>query len=652
MIEIVKRIIPMFAALLLSLTLSAGEKTYSVQSPDKRIDVAVQIGGRITWTVRVDGTEILVPSPISMTVNGKVLGENAKLKKSKITSADELVTPVVKTKSATIRNHYNELVLTFTDQFSLIFRLFNEGVAYRFTTAFKGEITVDAEEVTYHFTGDNKIWFPEEESFQSHNERLYKYLSVKEIKEPRFCSTPVLVEAQKGLRLAISESHLEDYPGLWLKGTGTNALKGISPGYPLEVKQRNDRDVYVTKHAEYLAKTSGTREYPWRIMAVAYNDGELITNQLVYLLSKPTPLEDTSWIIPGKVPWDWWNANNITGVDFRAGVNTETYKYYIDFAADHGLEYVVLDEGWYKLGDVMQLAPGIDMEELAAYAGKRKVGIILWVVWKALDDKLAEALDQFEKWGIKGIKVDFMQRDDQWMVNYYYRVAREAAKRKILVDFHGAYKPCGLNREYPNVITGEGVKGLENGKWSADITPEHDVTIPFIRMWAGPMDFTPGAMINATKSDFRAVFNKPMSLGTRCHQMAMYVVYESPLQMLSDNPVHYLKEAECFDFIRKTPTVWDETRVLEAKTGSHILLARRNGNLWYLGGMTNWEAREFTVDLSFLEPGKSWSAEIFRDGINADRNAVDYKKSIQQLKSGEKLTVKMAPGGGWCARIE
>ncbi len=642
----------MFAALFLAGSLIAGDKTFNIQSPDNRISVTVVTGAKTTYSVKVDGKEILAPSPLSLTVNGKILGENTKVKKNKQVTVDEKISPVLKTKCAVIRNHYNQLALSFSDQFGLVFRVFNEGVAYRFTTAFPGEITVDAEQVTYQFAGDNQIWFPEEESFQSHNERLYKHLAVKDIGDSRFCSTPALVEVPEGIRLAISESHLEDYAGLWLKGTGSNTLKGIFPGYPLEVQQRNDRDVVVTRHAGWLAKTAGTREFPWRIMAVAYNDGELITNQLVYLLSKPTSLEDTSWIKPGKVPWDWWNANNITGVDFRAGVNTNTYKYYIDFAADNGLEYVVLDEGWYKLGNIMQLSPDINMDELAAYAKKRNVGIVLWAVWKSLDDKLVEALDQFEKWGIKGIKVDFMQRDDQWMVNYYYRVAKEAAKRKILVDFHGAYKPCGLNRQYPNVITGEGVRGLENSKWSADITPEHDVTLPFIRMWAGPMDFTPGAMINATKSDFKAVFNKPMSQGTRCHQMAMYVVYESPLQMLADNPVHYQKEAECFDFIKKVPTVWDETRVLEAKTGQYILLARRNGNKWYLGGMTNWDARELTVDLSFLETGKNWSAEIVQDGINADRNAVDYKKITRTVKSGDKITLKMAPGGGWCARIE
>jgi alpha-glucosidase len=647
-----EKLIPMFLLVLLTGTLSAGNKNYIVASPDNRITVNITTGEKIMYSVNCSGTEILAPSPLSLTVNGKALGVNAIIKKSKTVTVDEQVTPVVKTKCATIRNHYNELTLTFSEQFGLIFRVFNDGLAYRFTTSFKEDIKVNSEEVVFNFPGDYKIWFPEEESFQSHNERLYKYLAVKEIAEPRFCSTPALVEAPQNLRIAISESQLEDYAGLWLKGTGSNSLKGVFPGYALEVKQNNDRDVYVTKHADFIAKTNGTREFPWRIMAIAFNDGELITNQLVYLLSKPSQIEDTSWIKPGKVAWDWWNYCNITGVDFRAGVNTETYKYYIDFAAANGLEYVIFDEGWYKLGDLMKISPGMDMDELAAYAAKKNVGIILWVVWKSLDDKLEEALDQFRKWGIKGIKVDFMQRDDQWMVNYYYRVAKEAAKRKLLVDFHGAYKPCGLNREYPNMITSEGVKGLENSKWSTDITPEHDVTIPFIRMWAGPMDFTPGAMINAAKSDFRAVFNKPMSQGTRCHQMAMYVVFESPIQMLSDNPVHYLKETECFGFIKKVPAVWDETRVLEAKIGQYILVARRSGNTWFLGGMTNWEPREFTVDLSFLEAGKTSSVEIFQDGINADRNAMDYKKITTTAKKGDKISVKLAPGGGWCARIQ
>jgi len=642
----------MLLSVLLAGNLTAADKQFSLRSPDGKIVVNIAVGEKIEYSVATSGKEIIASSPLSLTVNDKVLGINAKIKKSKTITVDEMVSPVVRTKCAAIRNHYNELTLTFAGQFGIQFRAFNEGVAYRFTTSYPEKIRINGEEAVINFAGDYKIWFPEEEKFQSHNERLYKYLPIREIASPSFCSTPALVDAGADLKVAISESDLEDYAGLWLQGTGKNSLKGIFPGYPLEVKQRNDRDVPVTQFADYIADTKGTREFPWRIMAFARNDGELITNQLVYLLSKPSQIEDTSWIKPGKVAWDWWNFNNIYGVDFRAGVNTETYKYYIDFAAANGLEYVVLDEGWYKLGNLLDIVPEIDMEELVSYAREKKVGLILWVVWKTLDDQLEAAMNQFEKWGIKGIKVDFMQRDDQWMVNYYYKIAREAAKRKMMVDFHGAYKPSGLNRAYPNVMTSEGVKGLENSKWGYDITPGHDVTIPFIRMWAGPMDFTPGAMLNATKSDFKPVFNIPMSQGTRCHQLAMYVVYESPVQMLSDNPTHYNREAECLGFISGVPTVWDETRVFEAKIGNYLLLARKSGQKWFLGGMTDWEPREFTIDFSFLDEGKTYSAEIFQDGINADRNANDYKKVVKQVKKGDKISVKLAPGGGWVAKLQ
>ncbi|HEX3007656.1 MAG TPA: glycoside hydrolase family 97 protein, partial [Bacteroidales bacterium] len=501
-------------------------------------------------------------------------------------------------------NNYNEIKLSFTGNYGVVFRAFNDGAAYRFETNLKDSIQVDSEEVNYNFAGDYAVYFPEEESFQSHNERIFKYEELKSINQKRFCSLPALVDTKGGVKIAVSESDLEDYAGLWLKGSGKNSLTGIFPGYPLQVEQTSDRDVKVSQFASFIAKTSGTRSFPWRLMAITRNDTELITNQLVYQLAKPSKLQDISWIKPGKVAWDWWNFNNIYQVDFRAGVNTETYKYFIDFASKNGLEYVVLDEGWYKLGNLMELVPEINMEEIISYANQKKVGIILWVVWKTLDDQLQPALDQFQKWGVKGIKVDFMQRDDQWMVNYYYRIAREAAKRKMLVDFHGAYKPCGLNREYPNVITSEGVKGLENNKWSLDITPEHDVTLPFTRMWAGPMDFTPGAMINATKEDFRPIFNTPMSQGTRCHQLAMYAIFESPLQMLADNPTHYNKEPECLQFLSKVPSVWDVTVPLQAKVGDYIAVARKKGAEWYVGAMTDWDARELIIDLSFLDANK------------------------------------------------
>ncbi len=244
----------------------------------------------------------------------------------------------------------------------------------------------------------------------------------------------------------------------------------------------------VTERAPYLAKTAGKRVFPWRVLMIAAKDGDLIESPMIYRLAKPST-GDFSWVRPGKVAWDWWNDLNLRGVDFRAGVNTATYKYFIDFAAANGIEYVILDEGWYKLGDLLSVVPDIDMDAILAHARAKNVGIILWVVWKTLDDQFGPAMEQFTKWGIKGLKVDFMQRDDQWMVNYYYKVAAEAAKRHLLVDFHGAYKPTGLYRTFPNVLTSEGVKGLEHSKWSRDVTPEHDVTLPFTRM-ALPVPWT------------------------------------------------------------------------------------------------------------------------------------------------------------------
>jgi len=639
--------------LVLSTTQFAQAQSYELLSPDKNIKITIQNNELLTYSVLADGKEILAASPISMTVNDNlVLGKNAKVKNTEKKSIDETITPVVTIKRNAVRNNYNELVVNFKGNYAVAFRAFNDGVAYRFITSIKENLKVNSEEARFNFAGDYNIYFPEEESFQSHNERTYIYLSLKEINENRFCSTPALVDTKSNLKIALSESDLYDYAGMWLKGNGSNSLQAIFPGVALEVSLKRDRDEIVTKHADYIAQTDGTRTFPWRVMAITRNDAELISNQLVFLLGRPSSEgADFSWVKPGKVAWDWWNFNNIYNVDFRAGVNTETYKYYIDFASKNGLEYVILDEGWYKLGDLLTLEKDIDMDEIMAYANSKNVGIILWVVWKTLDMQLEPAMKLFDKWGIKGIKVDFMQRDDQWMVNYYWRISEECAKHKLLVDFHGAYKPSGMYRTFPNFISNEGVKGMENCKWSADITPEHDVTLPFIRMWAGPMDFTPGAMINATKSDFKDVFNTPMSQGTRCHQLAMYAIFESPLQMLTDNPTHYYREPECLEFLSKVPSVWDETVVLDAKVADYVAVARKHGSEWYVGAMTDWTPRELTIDFSFLEAGKTFTAVIYQDGINADRNANDYKKVIRTITKGDKITVKLASGGGWACRV-
>lgn len=501
------------------------------------------------------------------------------------------------------------------------------------------------------FPENSKIWFPEESHFISHNERYYFHKPLDSISAESFCSLPALVESTDNIKVLVTETDLEDYPGMWLKGTGGNSLNAIFPKVALEVKMTNDRNPDITKYADYIADTKGSRTFPWRILAIAENDADLITNQLSYQLAKPSVIEDPSWIKPGKVSWDWWNAWNIYGVDFKAGVNTETYKYYIDFASEYGIEYIIMDEGWYVLGDLMDVVPEIDMEEIISYANQKNVDVILWVIWKTLEDQWDEAFDQFEKWGVKGLKVDFMQRDDQWMVDYYHRVAEEAAKRKMLVDFHGAYKPAGLRRKYPNVVTREGLRGLEQNKWSKIQTPEHDVTLPFIRMVAGPMDYTPGAMVNAQPSNFNAVWNRPMSMGTRCHQLAMYVVFESPLQMLADNPTNYYNEAECMEFLSAVPTVWDTTIVLSAKIADHIVIARKKDNEWFIGAMGNGEPKDLEVDFSFLGTGKH-KIDIWQDGVNADSYASDYKKISKDISAKDKMKIHLAPGGGWAAKLE
>jgi len=627
-------------------------REYEVSSPNNNLRLKVDIEQKILHSLNYKSKQLIKPSPISLTLGGnRTLGVNPEVVEVRRRSADEQIIPPVRIKSKVIADKFNEMSIEFKDGYGLICRAYDDGAAYRFVTDIDGQIEVVIEEATFNFTDNHAIYFPEEESFQTHSEREYKYLKLGAISDKMMCCVPALVEIQDGPKVLITEADLEDYPGLYLRGNSNESLSGKFPAYALAEKARNDRDVPVTKRADFIAKTSGRRNFPWRVLIVAEKDGDLIESQMVYKLAKPCQLNDTSWIKPGKVAWDWWNYNNLYGVDFRAGINTETYKYYIDFAAKYGIEYIILDEGWYVLGDLTKVVDGMDMAELFRYAKSKNVGIIPWVIWKTLDDQLEEAMDQFEKWGAKGLKVDFMQRDDQWMVNYYHKITKETAKRKMLVDFHGSYKPTGLSRAYPNLITREGVRGLENCKWGDAANPEYNVTIPFIRMVAGPMDFTPGAMVNAQKSNFKPIFNRPMSLGTRCHQLAMYVVYESPLQMLADSPSNYLRESECMEFLAKVPTVWDETKVLDAKVADYVLIARKNSDKWYVGAMTDWTGRELTVDFSFLESGLH-TIDIYKDGINADRFGNDYKKETKTISAEDKMKIKLAPGGGWAAIIK
>ena len=627
--------------------------THDLSSPNGKIKVKIQIGERVTYDLILNGQPLLQGAAISIDIDHNKLGVNASVKNARTESVKREIQSPVPQKSATIRDVYNELRLEMAGNFAIVFRAYDEGISYRIETSLPQQnVKVFDEEMSLNFSGDYAAYYPKEESFFSHNEREFLYLQLKDIPTASIASLPAVIDTKSGPKLIIGETDVDDYPGLWLRGNSNNSLSATFPHYPLKEEAKNDRDIQVTQTADYIASTRGTRTFPWRIIGVAEKDADLITNQLVYLLSKPSQIQDTSWIKPGKVAWDWYNANNIWGVDFKSGVNTETYKYYIDFASKYGIEYVILDEGWYKLGNVLQVAPEMNIEELVAYGKQKNVGIILWVIWKTLDDQLEPALAQYEKWGVKGLKIDFMQRDDQPIMNYYQKICSAAAKRKLLLDFHGAIRPATLTRTWPNVVNTEGVRGLEQNKWSKYAHPEHNVTLPFTRMFLGPLDYTPGAMVNSgTEKNFLSIFERPMSLGTRVHQLSMYVVYESPLQMLADSPSRYLQEPETMEFLGPVPTVWDETKVLDAKIGDYVVIARRHGSGWWIGAMTDWTARDLELDLSFLPTG-SFQLVAYQDGANTSRLGNDYKKTTSQVSKSSKLKIHLASGGGWVAQIK
>lgn len=618
-----------------------------INSPNKKITVTVDISDKISYSVNYHGEKLIAPSPISLNLGfGDVLGHNPKLTGSRVTSVDEVLKPVVREKRAEVLNKYNQLALSFEGNYKLVFRVFDDGVAYRWETSRKNDITVYSEEANFTFATNNMVYFPQTGGFITAFQQTYKYTPLDSISDKMMSITPTLVVVQDGPRVAITEADLRDYPGMFLRGNNSNTLTGKYAPYILNGEGRvSPKDMI---RGDYLAKTTGTRTFPWRVLSIVDNDGDLINTQIVYVLGEPSKLDDTSWIKPGKIAWDWYNANNIWNVDFRAGLNYDTYKYYIDFAAAHNLQYVVLDEGWSETYNVMNLNKDMRMDDLTKYAKEKGIGLILWVEWSTFDANLEAATKRFQDWGIVGIKMDFMNRDDQYMVKLYERVAIACAKRHLMVDYHGSYKPTGIRRTYPNIMSYEGVVGLENCKWSDSASPKYNVTFPFIRMLAGPADYTPGAMTNAQKRNFKPIFYRPMGMGTRCHQLAMYIVFESPLQMLAETPTLYLKEKESLAFLSEVPVVWDETVVLDAKVGEYILIARKSGDDWYIGAMTNWDKRELTVDLSRIAKG-TFTIEEFEDGINADRCGNDYKKTVHEIDTSQKKTIKLAPGGGWVA---
>lgn len=622
-------------------------------SPDGDIKVEVVVSANTVYRVYYRNRLIMHGKPIGLQIGKKNhLGEKEFNPKSETSTVDRQVKPIVSVRSATIQEHFNQLSLEFESGLGIDFRCYDDGFTYRLRTSFEREVTIRQEDMGFELTTDPDVWFPKETSFYSHNERDYTPTGSMELKNGQMASLPVLWKWQNGPFLMFTETDLHDYPGMYLKTDGLGSYQGVHPPAPASEFKTFDRFSMPGFRYEWIARTQGNRSYPWRVFTIAKDEAELLGAQLPWLLASESKISNSDWIKPGKVAWDWWNALQLEGVDFKPGLNTQTYKYYIDFASKNGIEYIIMDEGWYKLGHLDRVKEEIDMPELISYAKSKNVGIILWMAWRTLDEQFVPAFQQFSEWGIAGIKVDFMMRSDQYMINFYERVAKEAADRMLLVDFHGSHCPKGLQRTYPNVLTFEGVRGLEWNKWSSALTVDHDVTLPYTRMLAGPMDYTPGAMENISNPKKHHLnFKHPKSQGTRCHELAKYVVFESPLQMLADEPTAYEKEAECMKFLSAVPTTWDETLVLDAKVSEHILLARRKGQTWFVGGMTGSLGQTITLDLSFLGKGQ-FEMELWRDGVNSREDGTDYEYVKEDTVNSElKYIISMSEGGGWVAII-
>ena len=634
-------------------------KQYDLKSPDGNLSVHLEAANKLQWSVMHKGQPLITPSAISLQLEGgDVLGDNARITSAPVQKVNATI-QAINYKKAVIPDQYNQLTLNCKGDYGVIFRVYNDAVAYRFFTKRKGELIVKAEEANVNFTDDHKAFIPIQwdyrggQNFNSSFEALYHEINLSQFPKDSLAFLPLLVDVGQNKKVVLLEADLEDYPGMYVNlNESGKGFKSVYAPYPLEAQLggSGNMNFIPTKRAEYIAKTTGTRSFPWRALAISEQDKDLLNNDIVQKLAAPSRIADVSWIQAGQSTWDWWSSRTISRVDFKAGNNTETYKYYIDFAANHGVKYIVIDAGWSDRLDLLKVNPALNLQEIVDYGKQKKVGVVIWAYWYAITQGMDKAFPHYAKMGVKGFKIDFIDRDDQVAVKSLYDIAKLAADNKLLVDYHGAFKPTGLQRTYPNVIGYEGVKGLENFKWANEDQPRYTVSIPFIRMMAGPMDYTSGAFRNVNQANFRPINNLPLAKGTRCNQLAQFVVFEAPFQMLSDSPTAYLKEQECTDFMTKIPAAFDETVALDGKVAEYVAVARRKGDTWFVGAMTNWTPRDLTLDFSFL-PGGTYEAEVFKDGLNAGRDGTDYKKEVLKISSGAKVPVQLAGGGGWVSRI-
>ncbi len=626
----------------------------TVHSPDGRIAATLSAGKQLAITLSDGETHLVRLSTLGIDLLGKPpFGAEAIIKKTERRSCDTTIRPPFREKIALLRDHFNEINVTFAGGYGLILRAYDEGVAYRFLTAFPETLQVLDEALTLAFADSARLTYQSNRDFWSAYENPYVTTPIGAIPESVVVSLPVLADLPGGRKVLFTEAQIEDYPGLWLKAAPPGGLRSVFPGIPLATL--DDGEIYtrgkVTRHAPEIARTGGMRSYPWRLFLVAREDADLLRSSMVYRLGAPCRVKDVSWIKPGLVTLDWWGRRNLFGVDFQGGVNTATLKYFIDFAARYGIQYVLLDEGWTPMDDLLTTNPAVDVDEVVRYAHAKKIKVILWAVWSTLERQWDAAFERFSRFKVDGIKVDFMNRDDQEMVRYYYRVAEECARRKLILLFHGAYKPDGISRTYPHLLTREGLIEFEQNQVNLSDSPLYHTILPFIRMVAGPADYLPGTINNAQKSEFAMLTQRPMGQGTRAHTMALCVVLESPIRMLPDSPSDYEREDACTRFMTSIPVEWDDLRVLAAKAGEVVAVARKRGSEWFVGAITTWDARDLIIDCSFLPPGHTYTMTAVEDGVNAGKRAIDHRFVTRRVTASDRIPIHCATGGGWVARF-
>jgi alpha-glucosidase len=662
------------------LTISCGkyydEGVFTVKSPDGRIVLNFElkeleepypIGKNMYYNLSVDGKRLITDSPLGINFgeDGVILGNLLIASMEDTSMVDEFDTPLGK--QAKVKAEFNQLTVSLREKIipakkiDLIFRVYNEGAALRYhipeqepkinfpsTThaGFMKEYMVTQEMTGFYFEEDHEIHCLIPQSFKHSYESPFYKIKLSNVAGEMIMAMPLLVVPSDGPAVCITEAALTDYAACYLSSHRDFDLDLNTTLVPIPGE----------KEPKVLGKVPLTT--PWRVIMIADSPGKLIESNLLLCLNEPSKIEDTSWITPGKSVWEWLNGRVVDRKRRKpviGEINNETYKYYIDFAAEQNLEYCLIDAGWYgghrdTAASITTPIPEVNVEELVDYGDSLGVKILLWLHWELVQKQMDQAFPLYRQWGVAGVKIDYMERDDQEMVNFYHEVLAKAAENKLVVDFHGAYKPTGIRRTWPNLLTREGVLGLEYSRWSRDANPKHNVTIPYTRMLAGPMDYTPGIFLNSTESGFKPDTADVHGLGTRCHQLAMLVVYESPLQVLADSPLNYRKK-DGLEFIRRVPTVWDETRFIEGTVGEYIVLARKKDGIWYLGAMTDWNARELEVPLEFLGSG-SWKAKIWADGQRAERNPQNVSISEAEIDDDQSLSIKLAPGGGMAAIIE